>query len=250
MSYHRVFATGPVSGSGVLPLAAHDVHHLVDVRRVNPGELIVVVSGDEALLVRVTAVSPGLCGEVIERLPKPPTPRVMLAQGLAKGEKMNMIVRQTTELGVSAVVPLLTERSVVRLDPGKTQARLARWQRIAAEAAKQAQRHDVPTIVEPTRIESLTGHMQAGVMLVCQEEDPSAPGIAEAITSAGEVANEGVLVIVGPEGGLAPDELAWLESTGARRVTLGPTVLRTETAGVVAVALAMHALGGLGARHG
>lgn len=250
MSYHRVFATGPVSGSGVLPLAAHDVHHLVDVRRVHPGESIVVVADDEALLVRITAVSPGLHGEVIERLPTPPTPRVMLAQGLAKGEKMDTIVRQTTEIGVSAIVPLLTERSVVRLDPGKTQTRLARWQRIAAEAAKQAQRHDVPTIHEPTCIESLAERMQAGVMLVCQEEDSSARGIAEAIASAGEVANEGVLVIVGPEGGLAPDELARLEAAGARRVTLGPTVLRTETAGVVAVALAMHALGGLGACHG
>jgi 16S rRNA (uracil1498-N3)-methyltransferase len=250
MSRHRFFAEGPLDASGVVPLDAADSHHLRHVLRLQPGEEIVVVADGVGRVVRITAIGPAITGEVVGELPADAVPRVMLVQGLAKGEKTDTIVRQATELGVSCIVPLQAARSVVRLDSAKAATRTDRWRRIAAEAAKQSQRLDVPAVTPPVGISDVVGICGADLVCVCQEEDTSRPGIAEAIDAAAVPADGTVAVVVGPEGGLTPEEVAVLEDAGAVRVTLGPTVLRTETAGVVAVALALHARGGLGAPRG
>jgi 16S rRNA (uracil1498-N3)-methyltransferase len=250
MSLHRFFAEGPMPAQGEIPLAEGALHHLRDVLRLVAGDDIIVVSEGIAVRVRLTEVGDHAEGERIEELPARHLPRVTLAQGLAKGDKMDDVVRQATELGVSRVVPFAAERSVVRLDAAKAAARAERWRRIAAEAAQQSQRADIPHVNDVVAADALPELLRDSVVLVCWEDANGAEGIAEAIARIAPAASADVAVVVGPEGGLTQREVALLEAAGALTVTLGPTVLRTETAGVVASALAVHARGGLGAHRG
>ncbi|MBN2406032.1 MAG: 16S rRNA (uracil(1498)-N(3))-methyltransferase [Coriobacteriia bacterium] len=247
MSAHRFFVTGPVSDSGVLPLTTGDVHHLRDVLRLSPEEEVVVVDPDgHASLVRLTLVGDLVEADVLSAVPAPALPRVTLVQGLCKGEKMDLIVRQATELGIERVVPLETSRVVVRLDERKREARLQRWQRIAAEAAKQSGQVRVPQVVPVTRIAELA-HVLESVdhVLVCWEETAGA-GIGAVLASRGATSEDSVAVVVGPEGGLSAEEVDAITASGAVPVSLGETILRTETAGTVASAIALYELGGLG----
>jgi 16S rRNA (uracil1498-N3)-methyltransferase len=250
MGASRFFAEGPVPESGTLPLSAGDVHHLRDVLRLGAGDTIEVVGDGVAWTVRLEEVADTARG-VREGVVPPfgPLPRVTLAQGLAKGEKMDTVVRQATELGVERIVPFSSERSVVKLDPSKVVARTDRWRRIAQGAAKQAHRLDVPQVVEVVSLDGLPEALSGTTMLVAWEDAAGAPGVAAALAAAGSPDAQ-VSVIVGPEGGLSVSEVAVLERAGAVRVSLGPMILRTETAGVIATALAIHALGGLGASRG
>jgi len=247
MTLHRFFAEGPPpQGAGALPLSASDAHHLRAVLRLAPGDEIALVHAGRAVRVVLTRVSETIDGEVVGELPVAGLPRVTLVQGLAKGDKMDDVVRHATEIGVSRFVPLAAERSVVRLDAAKASARVERWRRIAAEAAKQSQQAAMPVVEPVARIADLQPLLHGALVLVCWEDATGAPGIPAAIAHAGAPGRE-VAVVVGPEGGLTGDEVEALVRDGAVTVTLGATVLRTETAGIIAPALAMHALGGLGA---
>lgn len=248
MSAHRFFLTGPLGPEG-LALSAEDVHHLRDVLRLAPGDEIIAVGLDgAAALIRLTAVgAEGVRGEIRESVEAPRVPRVWLAQGLAKGEKMDLVVRMATELGCERIVPLMTSRSVVRLDPGKAASRVERWQRIAAGAAKQAQLTRVPEVTALADVAGLMGALAStALVLVAWEDAAGAPGIATAIADATLSSDAAVAIVVGPEGGFSAEEVAVLVGQGAQVVSLGDTVLRTETAGVVATALALAARGGLG----
>jgi 16S rRNA (uracil1498-N3)-methyltransferase len=250
MALHRFFAEGPLPASGEIPLGAASLHHLRDVLRLAPGEEIVVVSGDIASRVRLTLVGEHAEGELLENLPAQPSPRVTLAQGLAKGEKMDDVVRQATEIGVARIVPFAAERSVVKLDGAKAAARAERWRRIAAEAAQQSQRSAIPQVIGLVPTAGLPDALAGATVLVCWEEATAAEGIPEAIARLAPGADDEIAVVVGPEGGLSATEVSLLTASGAVLVSLGGTVLRTETAGVVASALAVYARGGLGAHRG
>lgn len=252
MALHRFFAEevaetdGRSAPAGAVPLSPADIHHLRDVLRLTPGDEIIVVSGGVASLVRLTDVGDEVFGERISEVPAPRLPRVTLVQGLAKGEKMDDIVRQVTEIGARRIIPFAAERSVVKLDAKKAAARVERWRRVAAGAAKQSQRVDVPTVCSLAEVAELPALLTGSTLLVCWEDATDAPGIGAALKSAIRDDDRDVAVVVGPEGGLTADEVAQLVDAGAMTVSLGATVLRTETAGVVATALAVFSLGGLG----
>jgi 16S rRNA (uracil1498-N3)-methyltransferase len=249
MALHRFFVTGEAPGAGVLGLTDADAHHLRDVLRLSAGDEIVVVDGIGAAIVRLDATTPDVTGTCIRRLPARSIPRVTLAPALAKGDKTDTVVRQATELGVARIVPFAAERSVLRLEGAKAEVRAERWRRVAAEAAKQSQRVDVPVIVGPVRVADLPDALVGCTVLVCWEDASGAPGIGEALERAAVSEDGEVAVVVGPEGGLTPGEVALLVEAGALPVSLGATILRTETAAVVAAALALYERGGLGA-HG
>lgn len=249
MALHRFFAEGPVPHLGLLPLDAPALHHLRDVLRLVANDQIVVVGEGVPYRVRLTAVGETAEGERLEQLPAHDLPRVTLVQGLAKGEKMDDVVRQATEIGVSRVIPFAAERSVVKLDAAKAAARVERWRRIAAEAAQQSQRADIPEVAGLAHPADLPSALAGSVVLVCWEDAAGAPGIGQALTRLAPSEDTDVAIVVGPEGGLTSAEVRGFVDAGALVVTLGETVLRTETAGVVAAALAIHARGGLGGRH-
>lgn len=253
MSLHRFFLeTSLVAGTEpvTLPLSAADVHHSVGVLRVREGEQIEVVDPDgrSAFRVSVKGVSAaGIVGSVVERLQIARTPRVTLVQGVAKGEKMDAIVRQAVEVGADQIVPVLTERSVVKLDARKAAEKAERWRRIARSGAEQAHRDRVPDVREPASLRATLDYLAGFDGVIVLWEESTGPGIAETVADLALASDARLAVVVGPEGGLSADEVAALQERGARVATLGPTILRTETAAIIALALAVHELGGLGA---
>lgn len=251
MSAHRFFLTSALGHEDceqLLPLSAADAHHAADVLRLRVGEVIDVVEPDgRTWSVRVAhADATGVWAEAVEERIVEPMPRVTLFQGVAKGDKMDAIVRQATEIGAEQIVPLLTSRCVVQLDARKRAQRTERWSRIAQAAAKQAKRSLVPRVADVVELReaiALLGEYDCAVVLW---EDCAGLGVEAAVSRCAQGVDARVAVIVGPEGGLSAEEVDSLAAVGAIPATLGPTILRTETAGIVALALALHALGGLG----
>ena len=254
MSAHRFFLASPLAddADGALPLSAADLHHAVDVLRLRAGEEIDVVEPDGRVWrLRVTEASRrGVFGARMGEVAALDSPRVTLFQGVAKGEKMDDIVRQAVEIGAEEIVPVLTARCVVQLDAAKRAARGERWRRVALAAAKQAKRASVPAVSDPVSLADALSLLTAfdGAVVLWEESDGE--GVAEAVRRCASSLQSRVALIVGPEGGLAAEEVAALQAIGATTASLGPTILRTETAAVVALALAIGALGGLGNARG
>jgi 16S rRNA (uracil1498-N3)-methyltransferase len=222
-------------------------HHLGRVLRAAVDDIIQAVDASGQLLsVRLTAIAARRAeGVVVHRAPLATESPLdlTLAQAIPKGDKMEHVIRMATELGVSRVIPLVTERTVVRLEPARSDSRLARWRRVAREAAQQSGRAAVPEIVTPRQISAWPPDPPGGPgLLVCFWEEERRgldsllpPGPCPRAT-----------VVVGPEGGLTGDEVGGLARVGALVASLGPRLLRTETAGAVAVALLQARYGDLG----
>ena len=175
----------------------------------------------------------------------------MLVQGLAKGDKMETVIRHATELGVSAFVPMSCERSIVRLDAKKAAARTQRWRAIAKSAAMQSGQRACPEVGEPMALADVCASLaHATAVLVCWEEALLDARIEKALERGLRLdralpENARIAVVVGPEGGLSRSEADALLACNPRAslVSLGSSILRTETAGIVAPALVLHELG-------
>ena len=255
MTLHRFFLEGPLPeiGEGVeLAMSRADRHHLARVLRLVDGDRIVVAGRDgrEAEATVRSATVERVTADVGPAIERPRRPRVVLAAGVARRERMEFTIQKSTELGVAEIWPLASARCVVRLDEDRSARRGERWRRIAQEAAKQSQRPDVPVVRDAMSLDELlaeTGRFDV-VLVPWEEAAHTAVGIGEALDAHNAKADSAVLVVVGPEGGFEPAEVSALQDVGAHIVSLGDTVLRTETAAVVAVALAAYELGALGGR--
>lgn len=236
-----------------LDLAADDAKH-ARVLRLAPGEHIAVVdAARDYFECEIVAFDDGvLVVRIAQRFgSEQDRPSVVLAQGLAKGDKMDLVVRHATELGVSAFAPFSCDRSIVRLDGKKASARAERWRAIAKSAAMQSGQRSVPEVADIVAVEGVCSlFARSSAVLVCWEEAPGTAHIDEALERAlaqfpADASNASVGVVVGPEGGLTEREVEALLSCNPRAslVSLGPSILRTETAGIVAPALTLHELG-------
>ena len=221
-------------------------HHLGRVLRAAAGAVVQAVDASGQLLsVRLTEIAPRRAeGVVVERaaLPTESPLDLTLAQAIPKGDRMEHVIRMVTELGVTRVVPLLTERTVVRLEPGRSESRLARWRRVAREAAQQSGRAAVPEIAAPQRLSAWGPGACAAGLVVCFWEEERRP--LDGIVPTGPCTR--AAVVVGPEGGLTAQEVHGLTEAGALAASLGPRLLRTDTAGAVAVVLLQARYGDLG----
>lgn len=240
----RFFVSDP-PGERVM-LSREDSHHLLRVMRAQPGDLFAVLTGGQEYRCRLAEVAGGLAvGEVLSVAPaagEPPV-QITLFQGLAKGDKMESIIQHGTEIGLTAFVPVATARAVVKLEPKKAAERVERWQRIAREAAEQCRRGAVPQVAPVVSWHQAAARCRAyDLALVPWEEggEPLRQVLAEASAA------RSIALFIGPEGGLSPEEMARARGEGARAVTLGPRILRTETAGLAAAAAILFALGDLG----
>jgi 16S rRNA (uracil1498-N3)-methyltransferase len=239
---HRFFLAAPFAG-GELPLLEADLHHLKDVLRIGPGDEIEAVTPDGGVLtVRLAAVGPGAAvGEVISSAGSPARERLVVCQALSKGRKMDLVVQKATELGAAAIVPFISERSVVRLDPAKAAGRQERWRRVAREAAKQCARADVPHVDVPMDIRALEPRLASDSPIVLHEK-ASVP-LRKVLSKR---KHGSLTLVIGPEGGFSDAEVSLFEQWGASVASLGALTLRTETAAIAAMAIAAYELGWLG----
>lgn len=230
----------------VVVLEGAEGRHAVSVRRITVGETIHVGDGAGAV---VEAVTIGVVGrDRLEarvksfRLHPDPSPRVTVVQALPKGERGDLSVELLTEVGVDVVVPWSASRSVAVWKAEKAARGMEKWRSTAREAAKQSRRPFVlrvealATTTEVTAL--LRAVVQGGGQALVLHEDASLPLASLRLPRAGDV-----LLVVGPEGGLAEQERAAFEAAGALSARLGPSVLRTSTAGAVAASVIMAASG-------
>jgi 16S rRNA (uracil1498-N3)-methyltransferase len=162
-----------------------------------------------------------------------------LAQGVSRGERMDWVVQKATELGVTRIVPVLTERTVVKLDSKQSERKLAHWQGIAVAACEQSGRARIPNIAAPLALHDfLRGIDSQSTRLLLS---PTGTQRVNAL----KASKEGIVVLIGPEGGLAESEQRAALDAGFIAVSLGPRVLRTETAAVAALTLLQHHFGDL-----
>ncbi|MEO5830879.1 MAG: 16S rRNA (uracil(1498)-N(3))-methyltransferase [Rhodanobacter sp.] len=238
----RIYVDQPLGVSEELSLPAQAAEHVGRVLRMTAGDPLTVFNGDgyDYVAVIIALGKRELRIRIEARLAvqnESPLP-LTLAQGVARGEKMDLIVQKATELGAVRIVPLLTERSEVKLDPARADKRLAHWRAVAASACEQCGRARVPEITPTQSLAAWLGGL----------DDDGALRLAllpNATRSARELrfGTSGGLLVVGPEGGLGERDISTLSQAGFEGLRLGPRILRTETAGLAAMA-ALQALHG------
>lgn len=236
--------------AGRITFDRDETRHLARVLRLQPGDTVLASSGDGLdHTVRLETIGETATGTVIGTDTRASESRlaVTLIQGVPKGDRMEAIVRAATELGVARVVPAITARTVVQLDLGRWRERARRWQRVAKEATKQCGRAVVPDIDVPrplTECLDALGETAPDELALCVWEGASSP-LVPVLDAAASAARARVLV--GPEGGLSADEVDAARARGFVVASLGPRILRTETAGPTVLSILQFRLGDLGA---
>ena len=238
--YHFFVPQGP-DPEGIIRMTGSDVNHLRNVLRRRPGDRVVISDGtDRDYYCVIREIRPdeilfAVDGEAAEsELPA----RLVLYQGLPKGDKMELIIQKAVELGASRIVAVSMKRSVVKLDPRKQEAKRSRWNRIAESAAKQSGRGMIPQVDGVmTYPEALREAAEMDLVLVPYENAQGMRGTREALSllAPGQTA----AIFIGPEGGFDPEEIEAAKGIGARTISLGRRILRTETAGLAALTLCM-----------
>jgi 16S rRNA (uracil1498-N3)-methyltransferase len=224
----RLFSSSRLNPGEVLRLAEAEDHHVRKVLRGRPGDRVEVVDGTGRLF--VAELLGGSEAKILEerRTAGEDEGEVVLYQAVPKGRHMDLVVEKATELGVSRIVPLSTERSVVRLSEGDGKVR--RWRRVAEAAARQSLRLRIPEVAEIVSFsEGVSEAGEAGVLL---HNGAGLPPLEEVVPGS-EVG-----LFVGPEGGFSDEELMMARDAGFSLASLGPYRLRSETAGIVAAARA------------
>ena len=223
-----------------------ETRHLARVLRLGPGDTVVATDGaGHEYTVRLDALRPRATGVVVgvaEAAVESPV-SITLVQGVPKADKLETIVRAATELGVTRVVPAVTARTVVRIGDRQAGARVARWQRVAREAAKQCGRAIVPDVAPARALEACLGEARSVDLALCVWEAEARP-LAVALAEAERPRR--VAVLIGPEGGLERREVDAARAAGWQVVGLGTRILRTETAGPAVIAILQSRFGDWG----
>lgn len=242
MRIPRIYVPLPLTPGGEVELPAQAGEHVVRVLRLERGHPLRLFNGDggeyagEITALAKRVVSARVLKAIAESDRESPL-RITLGQGIARGEKMDWVLQKATELGVARIVPLITERTEVKLDAERAERRLAHWQAVIAAACEQCGRNRLPELQAPIRLVDWAAALagQEGLRLAL---DPHGD-VAVRDLAAGNAAT----LAVGPEGGLSAPDLAALAQAGFRGLRLGPRILRTETAGLAALA-ALQAIHG------
>ncbi len=233
----RLFVPLPEPAPPEVTLSGERRHYLVHVLRLAEGSSLEVFDGaGRAFEARVASLDAEAVRLVLgEARLTPPSRPLHILQGLPKGDKLEWVLQKGTELGATAFHPVATVRSVVKLEPKRAEERTTRWTKIVEEAARQCRRNDVPLVHTPRPLVDAARSLAPGTTLLVLDEEESAVPLGEAFRSCAPGAP--VALVVGPEGGLAREEVSALRALGARPVTLGRRILRTETAALAALAV-------------
>ena len=248
-----------VRGAHIYLKDKNDLHHLRKVLRARSGMELDISDGDcweyKTVLEELTEDCATLKITDKQKLATEPFTRVTLYQGVPKASKMETVIQKTVEMGVDTIVPVFMERTVV-VEKGNFGKKLERWQKISAEAVKQCRRGMIPRVTESCDFDRMLAELPNYDMIICPYENEEGLTIKDYLRGAGVTGDFGsdvrpdapaprarrIALIIGPEGGFSDGEVARLKAAGAVTVTLGKTVLRTETAGLAALAMIMYEL--------
>jgi len=238
MRSYRVYSSRPLTVDEQCDLDDRASHHLARVLRVKTGDRLSIFNGDgnnyQGAVVSVTKHQISVLIDSIEPADTESSLNTCLALAVSKGDRFEWAIKKATELGVTSIVPILSQRVDVRLSPERWQKKQEHWQQIVISACEQSGRAVVPEVAAPTTLSQWLWDVEADCKLVL---DP------EATPHALHDRPASIALLIGPEGGLAPSELTLASENGFSSLRLGPRVLRTETAPLVALSI-------LGARWG
>lgn len=225
-------------------IVGSDVNHITNVLRMKRGEKVRISDASQrAYFCRIDDMNTEEVYAIIEAIDECETElsnRIYLFQGLPKGDKMELIIQKAVELGVYAIIPVAMKNCVVKLDEKKAQNKVKRWQAIAESAAKQSKRTMIPTVHAPISWkEAKTMAETLDVTLVPYENERGMQATREVIAKIQKEQSIGIMI--GPEGGFATEEITGIPEN-MPRISLGRRILRTETAGIVAISMLVYAL--------
>ena len=178
---------------------------------------------------------------------QPPACRITLAQAIPKGKNMELILQKATELGAAAIVPLMSQRTIVRLDAAEAADRRTKWQRVVIEACKQCGQNYVPEVAEPVTVEKFLSRPPGQDLTLIAAIDASAARLKDQLATYAAAHPDAprpgrVLIMIGPEGDFTPAESSLARSAGCLPLSLGPIILRTETAALYTLSTLGHEL--------
>ncbi|GBF10129.1 16S rRNA (uracil(1498)-N(3))-methyltransferase [Tepidibacillus sp. HK-1] len=239
----RYFVSKEQFNEDRVTILGDDAHHLIKVLRSEPGDQIICSNGEGLdVLAEITSIEAKQVDcRILSKLEgtREPKVEIILAQGLPKADKMDLIIQKGTEIGVKSFIPFTSERTIVQLNDKKEKKRLERWEKIAKEAAEQAQRSVIPNILPVHSWKELLQIVKNEWSLIAFEQE-STKTLYQVLSNNLEVKR--VLLIIGPEGGFSNQEVIEAENHGSISISLGNRILRTETAGLVGVANILYHL--------
>lgn len=222
----------------------NDIHHLTKVLRLRTGDEIDVSDGSQweyrAEITELTEDTVILQILDKQKFAREPEIQVTLFQGVPKAGKMETIIQKSVELGVYSIVPVFMDRTVV-VEKGNFDKKLQRWQKVADEAVKQCKRGIIPQIQENVKSQEMMGMLKDFDLVLFPYENEENYTIKDCLRGL-EGKPKTLAIIIGPEGGFSEKEAKAIEAAGGKTVTLGKTILRTETAGIAALAMTMYEL--------
>ncbi len=241
----RLFVDYKLPDNGEFSVSGDDAHYLISVLRLNFGEMIKFVdsTGDEVLAEFIGQSGKNEARFVVgsrQRNSSEPLCKVTLFQSVSKGERMDLTIQKSVELGVDKIVPVFSERCVV--SRGKDfSSKVERWQKIALEAARQSGRGKVPMVSMPMDLKEAVIEAKSYDLRLIPWEEEHGVTLKQALESSDIKENSTIAVFIGPEGGFGENEASLCENeAGALAVTLGPRILRTETAGPTVLAMILY----------
>lgn len=220
-----------------------DVNHIKNVLRKNIDDLITIVSNNKEYKAKILDLSQEKIDcEIIDVIEKDNTgPMITIFQGLAKADKIEYIIQKCSEIGAYEIVPTEMKRCVVKLDDNNKQKKIERWQKIAEVAAKQSLRDSILIVNRIINIDELSEKLQEYDLSIVAYENEKEKTLKSVLKNVDD-SNIKIAIIIGPEGGLEPQEVEKLKEKGANVVTLGKRILRTETAPIVMCSNIMYEL--------
>lgn len=241
---HR-FYIAPENFDDALALTGSEAHHCAHVLRMQPGDELIVFDGrgrEITAAVASVATSRVELRKIDKREASPPRCRITLGQAIPKGKNIDLIVQKAVELGAAEIVPLISERTVVRLDQREAARKQLKWQTIAIEAAKQCGQNWLPHLAAPqTLAKFFAAERSFDVQLIGSLQE-DALNLKQTLQNAQATAPRSVLILIGPEGDFTADELYLARERGCRPVSLGPIVLRVETAAIYCLSVLSYEL--------
>ncbi len=240
---HRFFLPPSEWNSPSPTLDAGESHHALDVLRLDVGERVVVFDGEGG---EATGQISGVEGKraMLKVMPRSKTQAlpcaITLAQAVPKGKNMDFIIQKSVELGAARIAPLISDRTIVQLDAAEAEKKRDKWRDTALEACKQCGQNRIPEVTQPKSVKAFfEGGERFDLMLIASLQ-PDARKIKTVLAEVS--APRSVCVLVGPEGDFTPAELSLAKSHGCQPVTLGPIILRTETAALYCLSVLAHEL--------